>query len=79
MTQIAKQSLDYVLKKHRDWFRERDYVSAVAPGKLSTGRRGIKVYVEELTPEVEAEMPKELDGYPVELKEIGRFVAFQQE
>ena len=44
---------------------------------VGLGNGSIVVFVEEITPEVRAFIPKELDGVPVKIVRTGRFIALQ--
>jgi len=46
---------------------------------LCDGKPCIKVFVVEITPELEQKIPKEIDCYPVEIVETGEIRAYPQD
>jgi len=46
---------------------------------LCDGKPCIKVFVVEITPELEQKIPKELESYPVEIIETGEIRAYPQD
>ena len=55
-----------VKRKYEEWLKKTRGVVGVA-----VGNQHIIVYVEEITPEVQA-IPKTLEGVPVEIKVVGK-------
>ena len=72
---MSPKAIENILKEH-----SRELLSI--PGVVGTaqslcdGKRCIKVYVIEKTQELEREIPKILDGYPVLIEETGKIRAF---
>lgn len=65
--------LNRVLEAHAPELMELDGVAGVAVGLAADGRTPcLKVLVVELTPELEARIPRTLEGQPVEIEVSGR-------
>ncbi|HVS19677.1 MAG TPA: hypothetical protein VMT18_13820 [Planctomycetota bacterium] len=65
--------LNRVLAAHAAELMEIDGVVGVAVGLSADGRTPcLKVLVVERTPELEARVPRKLEGQPVELEQSGR-------
>jgi len=65
--------LSRVLEAHAPELMELEGVAGVAVGLSADGRTPcLKVLVVELTPELEARIPRTLEGQPVELEVSGR-------
>ena len=73
-TTMTAKTIEEVLKEHTDALMAIDGVVGVAQG-LCNDEDCIKVYVIEMTPELEKKIPRQLDGYPVETEVTGEFKA----
>lgn len=73
--EMEKTSIEDVRSRYDDQLLSQEGVVGVGTGKTSTGEPCIKVYVIEKTPELEDTIPKELEGYTVEIEEIGEVKA----
>jgi len=63
-----------VLKSHTPELMSIDGVVGTGEGKLGDrpgGRPAILVLVARRTPEIDARVPKEIEGYPVEIRVVG--------
>jgi ABC-type Na+ efflux pump permease subunit len=73
--EMEKPSIEDVISRYDDQLLSQEGVVGVGTGETSTGEPCIKVYVIEKTPELEEVIPKELEGYTVEIEEIGEVKA----
>jgi hypothetical protein len=69
---VARVTL--VQTKYTDELMRKPHVVGVGVGLLADGQVGLVVMVDQVSPETQ--VPKELDGVPVELREIGQPRAF---
>lgn len=67
---VAGKSIDAVLQEHTDELMAIPGVVGTAQG-LCKNKPCIIVFVTRKTAELEKKIPRELDGYPVELEETG--------
>jgi hypothetical protein len=74
MTGQPQSPIQQVLERHTDSLLEVPAVVGVAQGE-SGGRPVIQVLVAHRTPELEARLPRTLDGYPVVIVETGEIRA----
>ncbi len=72
--EMSAKTIEEVLKEHTDALMAIPGVVGVGQG-LCDGKDCIKVFVIEMTPELEQKIPKVLDGYPVEVEVTGEFKA----
>lgn len=70
----GRPPIQEVLERHTDSLRSVPAVVGVAQGE-SAGRPVIQVFVVHRTPELEARLPRTLDGYPVVIVETGEIRA----
>lgn len=63
-----------VIQDHAATLLATEGVVGLYSGKLEDGRTCVRVAVAVRTPEVEARIPAELDGYPVLIVETGPIV-----
>lgn len=68
--QMANKPIEQVLKEHTPHLMSIPGVTGTAQGELD-GKPCIKVYVVKETPELEKQIPKEIEGYPVDIQESG--------
>ena len=73
--EMVKTSIEDVRYRYDDQLLSQEGVVGVGTGETSTGEPCINVYVIEKTPELEDTIPKELDGYTIEIEEIGEVKA----
>ncbi len=73
--EMEKTSIEDVISRYEDQLMSIEGVVGVGIGETSTGEPCIKVYVIEKTPELEEVIPKELEGYTVEIEEVGEVKA----
>ncbi|MCI0699414.1 hypothetical protein L0337_46355 [candidate division KSB1 bacterium] len=71
---MSESSIEAVLKKHTDELMAMSGVVGTAQG-LCDDKPCIKVYVVALTPELEQKIPKNLEGYTVDIEVTGEFRA----
>jgi hypothetical protein len=62
-----------VVDEHAPRLIQIEGVSGVAVGRLPRGRPCVRIYVVELTDELRAQLPDELEGYPVDIEVSGEF------
>ena len=74
---MPSKTIEEVLKEHTDELMSIPGVVGTAEG-LCDGNPCIKVFVIEITPELEQKIPEELEGYPVEVEETGEFEALPE-
>jgi len=72
---MAKKTIDEVLGEHSGRLMSIPGVVGTAEG-LKDGRPSVKVLVIQKTTELERKIPRELDGYPVEIIETGEIRAY---
>jgi len=72
---MAKPSITDAKNIFEEQFLGKEGVVAVGIGETATGEPCIKVYVKEKSPKVEKVIPKGLEGYKVEIKEVGEIKA----
>jgi hypothetical protein len=68
---VQKKPIEQVLKEHTDRLMSIEGVVGTAIGECQR-EPCIKVLVEEKTPVVEKRIPSSLDGWKVEIEEVGR-------
>lgn len=74
---MASKTIEQVLKEHTEELMALPGVVGVAQS-LCDERDCIKVYVANMTPELEQKIPKELDGYQVDIEVTGEFRALPE-
>jgi len=72
---MAKPSITDAKNIFEEQFLGKEGVVAVGIGETATGEPCIKVYVKEKNPKVEKVIPKGLEGYKVEIEEVGEIKA----
>ncbi len=72
---MAKLAIEDVKNRYEDQLLGQEGVVGIGTGKTSTGEMCIKVYIIEKTPKVKVVIPKELEGYKVEIEEVGEIKA----
>jgi hypothetical protein len=72
---LAKKTIAEVLGEHSGKLMSIPGVVGTAEG-LKDGRPCVKVLVVQKTPEIEKKIPRELEGYPVEIVETGEIRAY---
>lgn len=73
-----QKPIEEVLKAHTDSLMAIPGVVGTAEGRCD-GAPCIRVLVVKKTPELEKQIPKKLDGYPVEIVETGRVRALESD
>lgn len=68
--QMTNKSIEQVLKEHTPHLMSIPGVTGTAQGELA-GKPCIKVYVVKETEELKKQIPKEIEGYPVDIQESG--------
>ena len=71
---MAARTIEEVLKEHTEGLMSIPGVVGTAQG-LCDAKPCIKVYVTNKTPELDQKIPKNLEGYPVEIEETGEIRA----
>ncbi len=71
---MPKKSIEIVLQEHTDELMSMPGVVGTAQS-LCDDKPCIKVYVLELTPELEKKIPKNLEGYAVDIEVTGEIRA----
>ena len=71
---MSAMKIEEVLKKYTDILRSISGVVGTGQS-LSDGKSSITVFIVKKTPELEDKIPKTLEGYPVKIKETGKFRA----
>ena len=74
---MASKTIEQVLKEHTDEFMALPGVVGVGQG-LCDGKDCIKVFVAQMSPELERKIPKELDDYQVDVEVTGEFKALPE-
>ena len=72
---MAKKTIEKVLREHSGRLMSIPGVVGTAEG-LKDGRPCVKVLIIQKTPELEREIPRNLEGYPVEIVETGEIRAY---
>jgi len=72
---MAKLAIEDVKNRYEDQLLGQEGIVGIGTGKTSTGEMCIKVYIIEKTQKVEVVIPKELEGYKVEIEEVGEIKA----
>ena len=67
-------SIEDVISKYEDELLSKKGVVGVGVGECN-GKPCMKVYVVKITDELKKQIPKQLDGFPVELEEVGEIMA----
>lgn len=75
---MTSPSIEEVHRAHTDTLMAIPGVVGTAIGRCD-GAPCIKVYVVERTPELERRIPRQLDGYAVEIEVTGEFRALPEE
>ena len=70
--QMPSRPLEEVLKEHTDELMSITGVVGTAQG-ICNNNPCIKVFVIEITKDIDQRIPDEIDGYPVEVEETGEF------
>jgi len=70
-----KKTIEQVLEEHTDEWMSLPGVVGTGIGE-SEGKLCIKVFVIEITPELQQQIPSEVEGYPVIIEETGEFKPF---
>ncbi len=68
---MEKPSIEDVMNRHEDRIMGLKNVVGIGIGEKETGVPCILVFVGRRDPETERSIPRELDGYPVKIEEIG--------
>lgn len=71
---MSAKTIEVVLKEHTNKLMAMPGVVGTAQG-LCDDKPCIKVFVIEMTPELEQKIPKNLEGYPVDIEVTGEFRA----
>lgn len=71
---MANETIGSVLERHARWLASLPGVVGVAEGEAD-GRPCITVYVAEKTAGVVGQIPSEVEGWPVVVRESGEFRA----
>lgn len=71
---MPKKNIEAVLKEHTDELMAMPGVVGTAQS-LCDGQPCIKIYVSEMTEELQQTLPKTLEGYPVDVEVTGEFRA----
>lgn len=74
---MPKKSIDVVLKEHTDELMSVSGVVGTAQS-LCDDKPCIKVYVLELTPALKKKIPKNIEGYKVDIEVTGEIRALPQ-
>ncbi len=74
---MPQKSIEDVLAANTKDLMEIEGVVGVGQGKCND-QPCIRVFVAEITPEIEEKIPDQLEGYPVDIEETGGFRAFPQ-
>ena len=74
---MPKKSIEIVLQEHTDELMSLAGVVGTAQG-LCHDKPCIKVYVIDLTPELEKKIPKTIEGYVVDVEATGEIRALRQ-
>jgi hypothetical protein len=74
---MMERPIEQVLKEHTPGLMSMPGVEGTAQG-VCEGKPCIKVFVHKLTPELEGQIPKSLEGYSVRLEETGGIFAFPE-
>lgn len=70
------EGIGRVKQKYSRWLRSLDEgINGVAVEELQNGEEYIALYIRKLTPSIQQVVPRELDGYPVRLVEVGEIYA----
>lgn len=72
---MKKPSIEDVMNRYEDQLLSHKVVVGVGVGESSTEGLCIKVYVSKRNTKAEEAIPKKLDGYTVEIEEIGEVKA----
>jgi hypothetical protein len=70
---MPEQDINTVMEAHVDDLMALDGVAGVGIGALDDGTPCIKVFVVERTDELDARIPKKLEGHPVVVEVSGTF------
>ncbi len=71
---MSERSIEIVLREHTDELMAMSGVVGTAQS-LCDDKPCIKVYVIALTPELEQKIPKNIEGYPVDIEVTGELHA----
>jgi len=74
---MSQVKIEDVLKEHTDELMSLPGVVGTGQG-LCDGNPCIKIFVMELTPELEEKIPKSINGYKVVVEATGQFQAFPE-
>ena len=72
---MEKTAIEDVKRRYDDQLLSKEGVVGVGIGETTIGEACIKVYIKEKSPKVEKVIPKELEGYKVEIEEVGEIKA----
>lgn len=67
---MGEKSPETVVREYGNLLMKFPYVNGIGVGEYPDGKPFIKVFVRMITPDVKR-IPKELEGYNVEVEEIG--------
>ena len=76
--EMSRKSIADVLRTHTQDLMDLPGVVGTGQG-LHEGKPCIKVFVIKCSPELEKQIPKQLEGYPVVIEETGVFRTFPQD
>jgi hypothetical protein len=69
--EMEKSPIEDVMNRYQEQILEYEGVVGIGVGQSATGELCIKVFVDKREPSVEEQVPGELEGYPVEIEEVG--------
>ena len=72
---MVKPAIEDVKSRYEEQLLGKEGIVAVAIGATTTGEACIKVQIKKKSPKVEKVIPKELEGYKVEIEEVGEIKA----
>jgi hypothetical protein len=78
-TAVPSKTIQEVLKEHTKTLMDIPGVVGVGQGLTDDDRDCIKVFVASMTPEVKQQVPKTLNGYPVQIEVTGEFKALDKD
>jgi len=76
---MPTRPIEKVQEEHSSALMHIPGVVGTAVGALADGTPYIAVFVEERTPELEAQIPDQLEGYPVRVRVTGTFRALDDD
>lgn len=72
---MGKIMIDDVKNRHESKLLSIDGVTGVGIGRSKKGALCIKVYVKNKTEEIDKSIPKNIEGFDVEIEDLGEVVA----